>query len=76
MAEGPATVDGAIPGLMVLVLLRKQTGQAMRNKPVSSILHGLCYSSCLQVPILLEFLSCHPSVMNCDLSQINFFVPN
>jgi hypothetical protein len=46
-------VGGAIPGLVALGSVRKQTEQAN----ISSTLHGLCISSCLQVPALLEFLS-------------------
>jgi len=36
--------------------IRKVAEQAMGNMPASSILHGLCISSCLQVPALFEFL--------------------
>jgi hypothetical protein len=54
---GVAHLGGAIPGLVVLGSVRKQAEQAMGSKPVSSTLHGLCISSCLQVPVLYEFLS-------------------
>ena len=37
----------ATPGEVVLGSIRKEAEQAMENKPVSSILHGLCFSSCL-----------------------------
>jgi hypothetical protein len=50
-------VGGAITGLVVLGSIRKQAEQAVESKPVSSTLHGLCISSCLQVPALCEFLS-------------------
>jgi hypothetical protein len=55
-------VGGAIPGQVVLGSIRKQAEQAMGNKPVSSTLHGLCISSCLQVPALTECLSCDMKV--------------
>jgi hypothetical protein len=62
-------VGGAIPTLIVLSSVRKQSVQAMRSKPVSSLqvpaLHCLCISSCLQVPALLGFLSWCPPVMDC-----------
>ena len=45
-------VGGTIPGLLVLGSLRKQIEQVRVNKPISSTLHGLCISSCLQVPAL------------------------
>jgi len=35
----------------------KLAEQGMRNKLVSSTLHGLCISSCLHVPALFEFPS-------------------
>ena len=57
-------LGGAIPRRMVLGSIRKQAEQAMRNKPVSSTLRGLCISSCLQVPALLEFLPLLPSVVD------------
>jgi len=60
-------VGGAIPRLMVLGSIRKQAEQAMRSKPVSSILHGLCLSSCLQVPALLEFLPSLLLVADCSM---------
>ena len=57
MVEGPDHVGGAASGLEGLGSLRKQTEEALENKSVSSTLHGLCTSSCLQVPVLLEFQS-------------------
>ena len=50
-------VGGAIPGLLVLVSVRKQAEQTIRSKRVGSTLQGLRTSSCLQVPALCEFLS-------------------
>ena len=50
-------MGGAIPGLVVLDSVSKQAEEAMSSKPINSSLHGLCFSSCLQVPDLLEFLS-------------------
>ena len=55
----------AVPGLVVLDSVRKQAEQTMGSKPVSSTLHGLCISSCLQVPALLEFLPHLFWIMNC-----------
>jgi hypothetical protein len=56
-------VGGATPRLVVLGSARRQAEQAIRSKPVSSTPtpHGLCISSCLQVPSLLEFLPQLPS---------------
>ena len=55
-------VGGAVPGLIVLVSIRKQAEQARGSKPVSSIppwtLNQLLLSD------LLEFLSGLPLVMN------------
>jgi hypothetical protein len=50
-------VGGAIPGLVVLGSVIKQTEHTMKSKPGMRTLHGLCISSFLQVPALLEFLS-------------------
>lgn len=47
-------VGDAIPELVGLGSTRKQADQTMRSKPVSSTLHGVCVSSCLQIPVLLE----------------------
>jgi hypothetical protein len=49
-------MGGATTGLVVLGPIRKQAEQATRRKSISSLLHGLSISSCLQVPALLEFL--------------------
>ena len=46
MWEGPAHCGWGTSGLVVLGSIRKQTEQAMRSKPVSSTLHGLCIDSC------------------------------
>jgi len=43
---------GAIPGLVVLVSIRKQTEGARGSQPVNSIPHGLCIGSHLHVPAL------------------------
>jgi hypothetical protein len=47
LVKGPAHYGWYLPGLMVLGSIREQAEQAMRSKPVSSILHGLFISSCL-----------------------------
>jgi hypothetical protein len=49
-------VGSAIPGLVVLSSIRQQAEQGRGSKPEVTFLHGLCISSCLQVPALLEFL--------------------
>lgn len=66
MTEGRAQlIVGAItPRLVVLGSRRKQ---ALRNKPVSSTLHVLCFSSGLQIPPLFEFLPRLPSVVDYDV---------
>jgi hypothetical protein len=43
MGKAQAIVGGAIPGLKVLGSVRKQAEQAMRNKPVDSILAWLLH---------------------------------
>jgi hypothetical protein len=60
-------VGSVIPGLGGPGLYKKAAEKAMKSKPVSSTLHGLCISSCLQAPALLEFLSGFPSVMDYDM---------
>ena len=46
-------VGGAIPRLVILGSIRKHTEQAIRyKKSVSTMLHGLRISSCLQDPVL------------------------
>ena len=60
-------VGGATPGLVALGSIRKQAEQAMESKLVSSTLHSLCISSCLQDLAPFEFLSRLPSVMNSDV---------
>jgi len=57
MGEGPAHCRRCHPWAGGPGSIRKQAEQAMGSKPVSSTLHGLCISSCLQVAALLEFLS-------------------
>ena len=60
-------VGDAIPELVVLASVREQAEQARGSKPVSSTPPCPCISSCFQVLILFEFLSCLPSVMNSNL---------
>ena len=43
-------MDGATPKLVVLGFISMQAEPVKWSKPVSSTLHGLCISSCLQVP--------------------------
>lgn len=57
-------VGGAILELVVLGSIKKQAEQVKGNQSVSSTLYGLCISSSLQVPALLELLLCLPSLMN------------
>jgi len=47
--------------------IRKQAEQVMGSEPVSSTLHGLCISSCLQVSALFEFLPWLPLVVNSNV---------
>jgi len=58
MGKGPAQGGWCYPSARVLGSIRKQAEQARGSKPVSSTPYGLCISYCLQVPALLEFLSC------------------
>jgi len=60
-------VGGAIPGPVVLGSIRRHVEQARASKSVSSTLHGLLFSSCLQVPALFEFLSWLPPMMSYNL---------
>lgn len=53
-------VDGADPGIAIMFVIEKQAEQAMRKKAIGCTSHppihrGLCLSSCLHVPLLLEF---------------------
>ena len=53
-------MGGAIPGLVIPGSIRKQTNQAMMNKPVNSNLHGLASAPTSRfLPSLL--------LMSCDL---------
>ena len=61
------TVGDATLGLVVLGSIRKQAEKAMRYKPVSSTPPWSLYQILLQVPVLLEFLSCLPLIMNSDV---------
>jgi hypothetical protein len=56
---------------------RKEAEKAMRNKPSRSTPHGLCISSCFQVPVLLDFLPSLLLMINCyeTVSGINPFLP-
>jgi hypothetical protein len=45
----------AIPGLKILGSLRKKAEQVIMSKPVTILLHDLCISSFLHIPVLLEF---------------------
>jgi nitrate reductase NapE component len=54
-----------MPGLVVLSSIKKQTEQAMRNKPVINIPQWPLIS--LQVVALLGFLSWPFPVMDCDM---------
>ena len=60
-------MGGATPEVVVMGSIRKETDQAVESKPVSSILHGLCISACLQIPALLEFLSWLPLEIDYDV---------
>ena len=71
-------MGGAIPGLMVLGSISKQTEQARGSKPVSSTplwpLHQL-------LPPVLPCLSSYPDFFGDEqqcgsVSQINLFLPN
>jgi hypothetical protein len=61
--ESPAHVGGTTTGYVVLDGIRKQSEQARRSKSVRSPPHGLCFSSCLQVPALAP-LSSSPHVLD------------
>jgi hypothetical protein len=51
-------MDGTILGLVFLDTIKKKDEKTMlRNTGCTLYHHGLCISSCLQVPALLEFLS-------------------
>jgi hypothetical protein len=50
---GGPIVDGAILGMEVLGSLRKHAELAMRSKPVSSTLHGLCIGFYFQVSLVI-----------------------
>jgi hypothetical protein len=56
---------------MVLGPIKKQAEQAMRSKPESSILHGLCSSSWLQLPALPEFLLSLLLMLYETISRVN-----
>jgi hypothetical protein len=57
MGEGPPTVGGAIPRLVVLGSVRKQAEQAMRSsKQCPSV------ASCLQVPALTLMMNSNVAV--------------
>jgi hypothetical protein len=60
-------VGCGISRLVVLEPIRKQAKQARKSKPISNTLHGVCISSCLQVPALFEFLPQLPSLVNRDM---------
>jgi hypothetical protein len=47
--------------------MRKQVEKAMESKTVSSVLNALYFSSCFQVPALIEFL---PGLVNSKIEQI------
>lgn len=49
ISEDPAQCGGIITEQVVLGCPRKQVEQTMASKPVSSVPHGLCFSSCLHV---------------------------
>jgi len=57
MGKGQPAGGGAIPGLMVLGSIRRQTKQAVRSKPVSSTLPWPLHQLLPPGPALLEFLS-------------------
>jgi hypothetical protein len=57
-------VGGAVHGLVVLGSIRKQIEQQWGASQEAAPLHGLCISSCLQVPALTSFFDeqCQGSV--------------
>jgi hypothetical protein len=71
--KAQSIVGGTVLRLVDLGSIRKQAEQAMGSKPAIAPLQGLCISSCLQVPALLEFLAWLPSVMayNVEINPIN-----
>jgi hypothetical protein len=60
-------VGVTISGLVVLGSIRNQAEQGRGSKPVNSTLHGLCFSSCLQVPALCKFLFWLPLNSNVEV---------
>ena len=48
-------MGSAITGQVALGCIREKAGQAMRSKAGSSVLHGLSFSPCLQVPVLISY---------------------
>lgn len=48
-------MGGAIPKQVALSAMGKQEEKAMKSKRVSSTLHGLYTSLCLEAPALLAF---------------------
>ena len=68
MGQYPAHCGWCHPWAARPRFYKKQADQASHGgaSQQSAPLHGLCISSCLQAPALLEFLSWHPSLMNCD----------
>lgn len=51
------TAGNAILGQVVLGYIRNQVEPAMRSKPASRLLPGLCFSSRPQVPVLSSALT-------------------
>jgi hypothetical protein len=49
-------VGGTIPGLVVLGSKESRLSKSQGTNRKAALLHGLCISSYLQVPALLEFL--------------------
>lgn len=55
------TVGDTIPGQLVLGCMRKQA-ERVRERSQAVVILWFCFTSCLQVPVLLEFLPWPPSM--------------
>jgi hypothetical protein len=67
---GGLIVGGAIPGLVVLGSIKRQTEQVSGSKPVTS-LHGLCISSCFLTCLSFspDFLWWWTAMWKCKLNK-------
>lgn len=63
-------MGGATLGQKILGCIRKQAKEPKRSKPKAAFLWGICFSSCLQIPVP-RLLPSVPALTSLDMVDNN-----